>query len=137
MSPDLGRLAVFGVDDMDEVELKLPARPFGADRGERDRVVVADQDIVQLRPDRATRQLKDLAQQPPHLRRACIVTGERARARDMPDDVCGEELILQGAQVAAAESRAGRPHQALVWLRHRTSSHPTKTLPPTTRLRAE
>jgi hypothetical protein len=36
MSPDLGHLAVFGVDDMDKVELKLLARPFGADRGERD-----------------------------------------------------------------------------------------------------
>src|SRR6266849_4127563 len=96
MSPDLGRFAVFGVDDVDKVELKLLAGPFGADRGERDRVVVAGQDVVQLWPDRAARQFRDLAQQPPHLRRACIVTGERARARDMPDDVWGEELILQG-----------------------------------------
>src|SRR5436309_3543069 len=111
MSPDLGRLAVFGVDDMDKVELKLPARPLGADRGERDRVVSAGQDIVQLRPDRATGQFSDLAEQPGYLRRALVVAGERARARDVPDDVCGEELILQGAQVAAAEGRAGRPDQ--------------------------
>ena len=61
MSPDLGRLAVFGVDDMDEVELKLLAGPFGADRGERDRVVVAGQDVVQLWPERAARQFRDLA----------------------------------------------------------------------------
>src|SRR6266852_5926458 len=87
MSPDLGRFAVFGVDDMDKVELKLLARPFGADRGERDRVVVADQDVVQLWPDRATGQRSDLAEQPHHLRRACIVTGQRARARDMPDEL--------------------------------------------------
>jgi hypothetical protein len=39
----------------------------------------------------------------------------------MPDDVGGEELILQGAQVAAAESRAGRSHQVLVRLGHRAS----------------
>jgi hypothetical protein len=64
MGPDLGRFAVFGVDDMDKVELKLLARPFGADCGERDRVVRAGQDIVQLRLDRATAQRRDLAQQP-------------------------------------------------------------------------
>src|SRR5260370_30596856 len=106
MSPDLGRFAVFGVDDMDKVELKLLARPFGADRGERDRVVVADQDVVQLWPDRATGQLSDLAEQPHHLRRACIVTGERARARRLPADACGPGLTLQRAQAAAAHSRA-------------------------------
>jgi hypothetical protein len=36
MGPDLGRLAVFSVDDMDEVELKLLARPLGADSREGD-----------------------------------------------------------------------------------------------------
>ena len=52
MSPDLGRLAIRGVDDVDRVELKLLAGPFGADRGERDRMVIADQDVVQLRLNR-------------------------------------------------------------------------------------
>src|SRR5262245_18540043 len=60
-SPDLCRLAICGVDDMDQVELELLAGPFGADRGERDRVVVADQDIVQLGLNGATGQLRDLA----------------------------------------------------------------------------
>src|SRR5215469_1783255 len=122
MSPDLGRLAICGVDDVDQVELKLLAGPFGADRGERDRMVIADQDVMQLRLNRATGQLRDLAKNPHYLRRAVIVTRQRARARHMPDDVLGEVLILQGAQVAAAESRASRSHQVFVRLRHRTPS---------------
>src|SRR6266699_3953741 len=51
-----------------------------------------------------------------------MVAGQRARADDMPDDVLGEELFPQGAQVAASKGRASRSHQVLVWLRHRTSS---------------
>jgi hypothetical protein len=53
--PDLGRLAVVGLDDADNVELKLLAGPSGADRAERDGVVVADQDIVQFRAEGARR----------------------------------------------------------------------------------
>ena len=34
---------------MDKIELKLLSRPFGAYGGERDRVVIADQDVVQFR----------------------------------------------------------------------------------------
>ena len=108
MGPDLGRLAVFAVDDMDNVVVKLLARPLGPDRSEHDRVIIADQDIVQLMLDRAARQLRDPAKHTHHLRHALIVTGERARAREMPDDVLGEELIPQRGQVATTESRANQ-----------------------------
>ncbi len=81
---------------------------MAADRRERDRVVNADQDIVHLMLDRATSKLTDLAEQPHDLCHAGIVTGERASARKMPEDVRREELIGHGAQVAAAECRARR-----------------------------
>src|SRR5258708_2447334 len=58
--------------------------------------------------DRATSKLTDLAEQPHDLCHAGIVTGERASARKMPEDVRREELIGHGAQVAAAGRPAGR-----------------------------
>ena len=53
MGPDLGGLAVLGVYDVDDVEVELLAGPLGADRRERDRMVLADQHTVQPRADRA------------------------------------------------------------------------------------
>ena len=60
---------------MDNVELKLLSRPLGAYGGERDRVVIADQDVVQLRLDRAPGELGDLAKDPPSPER-CPRTGQ-------------------------------------------------------------
>ena len=104
MGPDLGCLAAsVAVDDVDDVVLKLLACPLGAERSEHHYVVIAGKDIVQLMLDRAARQFMDLAKHPGHLRQALIFTGERTRAREMPDDVMGDEL-LHDAQVAATES---------------------------------
>src|SRR5215469_2730176 len=119
--PDLGRLAVSAaMDDMNDVVLELLARPLRADGSEYDRVVIGGQDIVHLMLDSAARQLTHLAKQPRHLRHTVIVTGERASAREMPNDVLDKELV-HGAQVTAAESRVSRSNRVLVRLRHRTS----------------
>src|SRR5260370_17964766 len=125
------------MDDVDKIELKLLSRPLGPDGGERHRVVGADQDVVQLRPDRAPGQFGELAKYPHHLGDAFVVAGQRAGAGDKPDDVLGKIVILQSAEVAPAERRAGRPHQILVRLRHldssgsmwRTNLHPSPPQP--------
>src|SRR5260221_6476470 len=53
MCPDLGCLAVPDVDDLDHIVLIQLARPFGADRSERDGVVIVSEHVVQLETGRA------------------------------------------------------------------------------------
>ena len=121
MRPHLCRLAILGVDHVDQLELKLLTGPLGSDRDEHDRVVVADQDIVHLRLDRAAGQLRNLAELPDYLRRSRVVARERTCPGDMPDDVLGKVLILQSAQVAAAKGSTSRSDQVVVRLRHWSS----------------
>ncbi len=68
--PDLGRLAVMNVEDLDTVVGKLPARPLGADRNERGSVLIVGNDIVQLDANRAARDLEASAKPPQHLSHA-------------------------------------------------------------------
>ena len=46
VSPGLGHLAVMDMEDVDGVDLELPARAFGAGRMERDDVLVIADHIV-------------------------------------------------------------------------------------------
>src|SRR5580700_11521379 len=103
---------------MDKFVLILLARPLGSDRGERDQVIAVGENVVQRETCRAPGKLGDLAEQRNHLGDTLVVARQRAAAGNVPDDVLGEELTLQRAEVSAAEGRVGLPHPVLAGLRH-------------------
>src|SRR6185369_20756 len=111
IGPYLGGLAVRDVEDLHGVVLQAPALALGADRNQRDRVLVAGDHVVHLDGDGSPAGLI-CAQKPSlHLIDAVIVTAERALARIMPPDVLGEEPSLQRADITVPEERICIPQQ--------------------------
>jgi len=75
INPDLGCLPVADVPDLDSTILQPLAGPFAAGRVQRDSVLVAGNDVVQLKMERAARELESPAKHRQHLGHAIMVPG--------------------------------------------------------------
>jgi SRSO17 transposase len=72
------------MEDLYSAVFKRPFRPIGARGEQRDSVLIIGHYVMQFGAERAPRQLKDSAEEPPdHLGRALIVAGQRTAARRM------------------------------------------------------
>ena len=91
IAPYLRDLAVSDMEDLDGVVLKAPAFALGANRRQRNGVVVVGDHVVHRDGDRPPAGL-ECAQEPSrYLMDALVVAAERAFAGEMPPDVVGEE----------------------------------------------
>ena len=58
INPDLGRLPIADVPDLNSAVFQLPAGPFAAGRVQRDSVLIVGNDVVQLKVERAACELE-------------------------------------------------------------------------------
>jgi len=117
MTPDLGDLAITDMGRQDRVVFQLPARPLGGDREQRDSVLVAGNDVMQLDLERPPGQLKKPPEELKHVSRAFVVTGgssargaytyaktrERRRGSGVP------EIATKAPLDVPADCRPGSP----------------------------
>jgi hypothetical protein len=80
-------------------------RPLALARGQMhpDAVPVVGHDVMQLGPEGPGRQLHSPAEEPQDRVDAAVVAGQRAAARELPDDL-GVEQLAQGVHVPLANA---------------------------------
>src|SRR6516165_3741710 len=95
VKPDLGNLAITGVEDPHSMVMQPPPGSFAVGRVQRDGVLVIGNNIVQIQAQGAAGKLEGPAEELQHLTYALIIPGQLATAGDVPPDVFREVLAPQ------------------------------------------
>ena len=100
--PRLHHFAVADVEHRDLPILKPPALTLPSGQVHADRVPVIGHHVMQLGPKGPGRQLHRPAEEPEDRVRAAVVAGQRAAAREVPEDLGVEQLRVSMSPLAKA-----------------------------------